>query len=102
MRHVQGHRRLPSVPKLTAAQGNTAAYGSSMVLKGGIAMKLAAGIVLAGAVAAGVAVVSGGGSDLPAETPRKFATPVTAPDAEWHLEGVWAGCGISGYLDGPR
>ncbi len=75
------------------------------VAKGGLAMKVIAGIVLAGAIAAGVAVVSGGdgGSRLPAEKPKnKFSTPVTASDAEWHLDGVWAGCGVKGYLDGPR
>ena len=38
----------------------------------------------------------------PAEKPRKFSTPVTAPGAEWHRDGVWAGSGVSGYLDGPR
>ena len=70
--------------------------------KGGFAMKVLAGVVLAGTVAGAVAVVGGSGGSLPAEKPRKFDTPVTHPGAEWHREGVWAGCGIMGYLDGPR
>ncbi len=46
-----------------------AAASTSVTAKGGIAMKLIAGIVLAGAVAAGIAVISGGkgGTPLPAE-----------------------------------
>jgi len=51
--------------------GTGAAAAASAVAKGGIAMKLIAGLVFAGVVAAGVAVVSGrrGGAPLPAGAP---------------------------------
>ncbi len=32
----------------------------------------------------------------------KFKVPMTSPEAEWHREGVFAGTGVMGYLDGPR
>ncbi len=50
-----------------SAMKTGAAASASAAAKGGLAMKLIAGIVLAASVAAGVAVVSGTGSRLPAE-----------------------------------
>ena len=69
-------------------------------------MKIIAGIVFAGAMAAGLAVVSGGrnGGTLPAEKPKsKFSTPIWHPDARWEREKApFAGAGASGELYGPR
>ena len=97
-----------SVPKLTAAGSKAAAAGTSVILKGGIAMKLVAGVVLAGAVAAGVAVVGGGppggggGGELPAEKP-KFSVPIWHPDVQWSTEKKCiGGSGLLGHLQGPR
>ena len=90
----------------TVKTGTGAAASVSAAAKGGIAMKAIAGVILAGAVAAGVAVSMKGGSEpLPAEAPKKFSTPVTAPGAVWELDReCWAGFKhwTTGYLDGPR
>jgi hypothetical protein len=99
--------------RLGAAMSGTEAAGAgAAVLKGGFAMKLAAGIVLAGAVAVGAAVstgmLGGGGKPLAAEKPRKFSTPVWHPEARWecakeHFAGLGlGGCFSMGELDGPR
>ncbi len=72
-------------------------------VKGGLAMKIVAGIVLAGAAAAGLAVVSGSsGSPLPAEKP-KFSIPIWHPDVQWSTEKKCiGGSGLLGHLQGPR
>ena len=84
----------------------TRAARTGGALKGGFAMKLVAGVMLAGAVAAGVAVVSGGGSGapLPAEKPKKFPIPVWHPDARWEVpkESFANNTRLPGVLDGPR
>ena len=71
--------------------------------KGGIAMKVVAGVVLAGAIAGGVAVsTKGGGAPLPAEKP-KFPIPVWHPDVQWSTEKKCiGGSGLLGHLQGPR
>ena len=68
-------------------------------VQGGYTMKILAGIVLAGAVAAGVAVVSGsGGSEpLPAEAPAGVEVP---PDQKYTLRAV-ATSDLWKELDGP-
>lgn len=67
-------------------------------------MKLIAGAVLAGVVAgAAVLALPGRPGVLPAESGRKFATPVWHPEAEWKpLPEVFAGCHVFGFLDGPK
>lgn len=86
-----------------ATAGAAKGAGAGAVIKGGIAMKLVGGLLLAGAVAAGVAVVSGdgGGAPLPAEKPKKFSAPVWDPGARWQMEKL-AGIEVAGHLDGPR
>ncbi len=71
--------------------------------KGGMVMKLVAGIVLAGAFAAGLAFVSGrGGGALLAEQ-AKFSIPIWHPDARWSAKTETdVGSGAIGVLDGPR
>ena len=85
----------------TEAGAATAVVASTAAAKGGLAMKLIAGVVLAGAVAA---VTGGkGGATLPAGVPQKFATPCTDPSARWGKPDIWAGFPKNrGYLDGPR
>ncbi len=90
-----------------AMTGTGAAASAAAAAKGGIAMKVIVGIVLAGAVAAGVAVVSGGSGDtpLPAEkSKKKFSTPIWHPDARWESAEPWTGGGNAcpSQLDGPR
>jgi hypothetical protein len=86
----------------------TGAAGKSAVLKGGLIVKIGLGVAAAGLVAGGVFWAAGGKSEETAkppakvEKPRKFATPVTDPGAEWERDGNFAGCGLMGYLDGPR
>ncbi len=76
--------------------------------KGGLGMRLIAGIVLAGVLAAGIAVVSGGGSReslLAEKAPKKkFNIPVWHPDARWEMvkSEVYTGGHRRGELDGPR
>lgn len=90
-----------------AAGKAAAAGGAGAGLKGGLIVKLVAGVVLAGAAAVGVALVAPGmskrGAPLSAEAPRRFATPCTDPGARWGAPEIWAGFPKDrGYLDGPR
>jgi len=92
--------------------GTGAMASLSATAKGGIAMKLIAGVVLAGAVAAGVAVSIKGGSDpLTAEAPPKrtehaenqkykFVPIVAARDPHKGTFYAWR-YGAAGILNGP-
>ncbi len=74
------------------------------VAKGGITMKIIAGVVLAGAVAAGMAVVSGrGGGLFPAEKPPKKVPGKDYPygDGVIYKREVFLGSFSGGYQDGP-
>ena len=91
---------------------SAAAASASAAAKGGYAMKLVAGVVLAAGVAAGVAVsMKGGGAPLPAEAPPG---PIKEPahDQKYELvpaaaarapeDGVYLSRGmIAGVLNGP-
>jgi RNA polymerase sigma-70 factor (ECF subfamily) len=120
---------LAALPKLAAPASLKASLAGLMAgaaresvaateaAKGGLLVKIGLGVAAVG-LAAGVAFWAvGGKSEEPAkpkapsaaegtpvkvEKPRKFATPVTDPGAEWEREGNFAGCGLPGYLDGPR
>ena len=84
----------------------TGAGTSSAAAKGGFALKLIAGLVLAGAIAAGVAVISGGGGDAPLpaeklrETGHKDFEHTTLGGGKFFIE--WAAfSGVIEHLDGP-
>ncbi len=100
--------RVEALVAQSAMKTRTVTVGSApAVARGGIAMKIVAGVLLAGAVAAGVAVLSAGGGSapLPAEKPKKkFAIPVWHPDARWEVpkESFSNITRVPGVLDGPR
>jgi RNA polymerase sigma-70 factor (ECF subfamily) len=85
------------------------APGMSASAKGGLVVKIGLTVAAAGLVAGGAFWAVGGKSEEPAkppakvEKPRKFATPVTDPGAEWERDPEpFAGCWLVGNLDGPR
>ncbi len=102
-----GSAGLPPAPASVLAEAGrlarevlapAAAPGVSVAaVKGETTMKIIAGLILAGAVAAGVAVISrGGGAPLPAEKSRTGGPPKFEPYAftTFNQQGA--------YLDGPR
>jgi len=80
-----------SLSQTTVATGGGAG-ALAAAAKGGIGMKLIAGAFLAGAVAAGVAISTGGG-----QGPEPLASPGDPPKLEH-----FAVCADREYLDGPR
>ena len=72
---------------------HSVAAGPTAAVKGGIVMKLIAGIVLAGAVAAGVAMMGGGRGPEPLASPGG-----KGPPKREHFAFI----NQLGYLDGPR
>jgi len=94
----------PGVPAALGARlgrivldGTRVAGAGTAAAKGGIAMKLIAGVVLAAIVAAGVATLSGGGGDLSAAAPptgrkdaphgQKYEMALTVCDEQKILDG---------------
>ncbi len=70
---LAGHVEALVAQGMTKGAAGAASASASAAAKGGTAMKMIAGVVLAGALAAGVALMSGGGrvpSSLPAEAPK--------------------------------
>jgi RNA polymerase sigma-70 factor (ECF subfamily) len=90
---------------------STGAAAISAAAKGGLIVKIGLGVAVVGLAAGTTLWAIGGKSEEPAkpkapsavEGPAsKFSTPATDPSAEWEDKGMWAGIGVTGYLDGPR
>ncbi len=105
----------PAAPASLAEKLTTASSGSKArsgdALKGGFTMKLFAGVLVAGAIATGLAVVSGAGGRVPrtlsAEKapPKKFSIPIWHPDAQWKMDAGDFAIDTNlraPQLDGPR
>jgi hypothetical protein len=80
-----------------AAVKGTGAAALPAAGKGGLAVKMIAGVVLAGVLAGGVALVASGRGDRLASSPAK-----TDPGQKGLVLECYAGCLARGWLDGPR